>query len=369
MDIQMKNFIFAPKSIIYMKHIVICLCAVILSQGCLFAQKSKKAGSEEKIEVSVSCVAFYNLENLFDTIDDPTINDAEFLPDGANHWNTLKYTNKLKNMSYAISQIGVDVSPVGPMILGVSEIENRRVLEDLVAQPSIKDRNYQIIHVDGPDRRGVDCALLYNPDYFTVTRYISYPLHTDDANFRTRDQLMVSGYLQGEKVHIIVNHWPSRYGGEEYSRPKRNAAAALTKSICDSLFRKDPKAKIIVMGDLNDDPFNDSCAKVLGAKKEKAEVGGQELFNTLWKTLDRGIGSLSYNNQWNLFDQIIISGNLANADKSELSFWKAEIFNQSFLIEQEGKRKGSPKRTHSSGVWTNGYSDHFPTLIYLVKKK
>lgn len=348
------------------RHLILC-AAILLCVGAAFAKKPKV--SNEKNDFSVSCVAFYNLENLFDTIDGPN-NDAEFLPNGGYHWNSMKYNSKLKNMSYAISQLGIDVTPAGAAIVGVSEIENRGVLEDLVAQPSIKDRNYQIVHYDSPDRRGVDVGLLYNPDYFTVTgtRSVRFSLPTDTA-FRTRDQLVVSGYLQGEKIHVIVNHWPSRYGGEEYSRPKRDAAAALTKSICDSLYKTNPKAKIIIMGDLNDDPFNHSCAEVLGAKKERAEVASQEYFNTMWKTLDRGIGSLSYNGQWNLFDQIIISGNLANADRSELSFWKAEIFNRDFLTQQEGRYKGSPKRTHAGGVWLNGYSDHYPTMIYLVKKK
>ena len=196
-------------------------------------------------------------------------------------------------------------------------------------------------------------------------------LESDKAlELRTRDQLLVSGYVQGEKIHVIVNHWPSRYGGELYSRPNRNAAAALTKSICDSIYKKEPKAKIIIMGDLNDDPYNESCAVVLGAKKDRKDVEPQGYFNTLWKTLDRGIGSLGYNDSWNLFDQLIISGNLAHADSNnELAFWKSEIFNRDFLIVQEGQNKGYPKRTHTSGVWTNGYSDHFPVIIYLIKKK
>ena len=347
-----------------MKRLNLLLLGCIISLFNMMAQK-------QTASYSVSCVAFYNLENLFDTINDPTINDEEFLPQGGYHWSALKYENKLRNMAYAISQIGKNVSPVGPVILGVSEIENRRVLEDLVKEPAIKDQNYQIVHYDGPDRRGVDVGLLYNPTYFTVTNSVSHRLvMPDKPDFKTRDQLMVSGYLQGEKVYVIVNHWPSRYGGELYSRPNRNAAAALTKQICDSIYKTDAKAKIIIMGDLNDDPYNESCAKVLGAKKNKEQVEPQGYYNTLWKTLSRGIGSLGYNDAWNLFDQIIISGNLANADRSkELGFWKAEIFNQPFLIVQEGQSKGYPKRTHQGGVWLNGYSDHFPVLIYLIKQK
>lgn len=324
---------------------------------------------KEKVNVQVSCLAFYNQENFFDTINQPNVNDEEYTPNGPMQWNTQKYTAKLEHMSYAISQIGLDYCPSGVAMIGLSEIENRGVLEDLVKQPTLANRSLQIVHYDSPDRRGVDVALLYNPKLFIVTNSKSYRLviPTDTA-FRTRDQLMVSGYLQGEKVHVIVNHWPSRSNGELPSRPKRNAAAALTRSIADSLFRVDPKAKIIIMGDLNDDPFNDSCAKILGAKKEINDVKDGELYNTLWKTLDRGIGSLAYNDQWNLFDQIIISSELAHSDRSKLKFWKAEVFNRSFLTQQEGKYKGSPCRTHSGGAWTNGYSDHYPTLIYLIKE-
>ena len=327
----------------------------------------KKSKTEQNVKVQVSAVAFYNLENLFDTIDGPN-NDAEFLPNGANKWSGMKYKAKLHNMSYAISQLGLETTSAGVAFLGVSEIENRGVLEDLVKQPELKDRSLQIVHYDSPDRRGVDVGLLYNPRLFTVTNSKSYRLHTEDTTFLTRDQLMVSGYLQGEKVHVIVNHWPSRSGGEERSRPKRNAAAGLTRSIVDSLFKADPKAKIFVMGDLNDDPFNESCATILGAKKNAEDVKPGELYNVFWKTLEKGSGSLSYNDQWNLFDQIIISNEFINGDKSKLKFWKSEIFYRNFLIQQEGRYKGTPLRTHAGGVWLNGYSDHLPTIVYLVKE-
>jgi hypothetical protein len=313
-------------------------------------------------------VSFYNLENLFDTINNDNVIDEEYLPNGPMKWGTMKYSAKLEHMSYAISQIGLDVTPAGVSFIGVSEIENRGVLEDLIKQPALAKRSLQIVHYDSPDRRGVDVGLLYNPRLFQVTNSKSYRLYTADSTFRTRDQLMVSGYLLGEKVHVIVNHWPSRSSGELPSRPKRNAAAALTRSIADSLFRLDPKAKVIIMGDLNDDPFNESCDKILRAKKNSEDVKEGDLYNTLWKTLDSGIGSLAYNDQWNLFDQQIISSGLAHAEKGKLRFWKAEIFNRAFLTQQEGRYKGSPLRTHAGGAWLNGYSDHYPTLMYLVKE-
>ncbi|VBB48703.1 conserved exported hypothetical protein [uncultured Paludibacter sp.] len=331
---------------------------------------SSQTSSASKIKMNLQAVsvAFYNLENLFDTINGPNI-DEEFLPDGAMKWTGYKYKAKIKNMSYAISQIGLDVTPDGVSIIGVSEIENRGVLEDLVKQPTLASRQYGIVHYESPDRRGVDVGLLYNPRDFIVTNSKSYRLHTPDTAFRTRDQLMVSGYLLGEKVHVIVNHWPSRYGGEVASEPNRIAAAKLTKSIVDSLYKVDENAKIIVMGDLNDDPQNKSTAEVLDAKRNMEDVPKEGLYNTMWRILDSGVGTLAYNGQWNLFDQIIISEPLIHSDNQHLRFWKAEVFNKSFLIQQEGTYKGSPLRTHAGGVWLNGYSDHFPTLIYLTKEK
>lgn len=344
------------------------ISALLTVQFSCSSKKSAIATSGEKnVKVELSSVGFYNLENLFDTIDNEN-NDEEYLPNGANKWGSMKYNAKLKNMSYVISQIGIDQTPLGLAVLGVSEIENRGVLEDLVKQPAIASRTYQIVHYDSPDKRGIDVGLLYNPRLFTVTNSKSYRLHTDDENFFTRDQLMVSGYLMGEKIHLIVNHWPSRSGGEDRSRPKRNAAAGLTRSIVDSLYRVEPKARIIVMGDLNDDPFNESCAVILGAKKNAEDVKAGDLYNVFWKTLEKGTGTLSYNDQWNLFDQIIISNELTHGEKNNLRLWKSEVFYRNFLIQQEGKYKGTPLRTHGSGVWLNGYSDHLPTLIYLVKE-
>lgn len=342
---------------------------LVLASVCTAAWAAPEKESKGKVSVSVSCIGFYNLENLFDTINDPTINDEQFLPKGGYKWTGRKYESKLKRMSYAISKIGIDVSPVGPVVLGVSEIENTGVLNDLVAQPALKDRNYQVVHIDGPDRRGVDVGLLYNPSYFTVTNVVSHPYRTDDPDFFTRDQLAVSGYLQGEKVHFIVIHWPSRWGGEKRSRPLRVGAAKVTRSICDSIYATDKDAKIMIMGDFNDDPYNEACAVTLNAKKDKKDVKKHGLYNPLWQYLDKGIGSLAYNNNWNLFDMILLSEPLANAPREELSFWRAEIFNKSFLLQQEGAYKGHPLRTHSRGVWTNGYSDHLPVIVYLVKKK
>jgi hypothetical protein len=309
-------------------------------------------------------IGFYNLENLFDTIDDPIKNDAQFLPDGDYAWGTMKYTNKLQKMAYAISQM-----PKNLAILGVSEIENINVLEDLVKEPAISNRKLKPILIEGPDKRGIDVGLLYNTKLFKPTNITSTRMQSELENFFTRDQLCVSGILDGEEIHIIVNHWPSRSGGEERSKPRRAEAARTTKHICDSLFAINPNAKIVVMGDLNDDPIDPSITKELGAKSKIEDTKIGELFNTTYAFYKQGIGTLAYKDQWNLFDQIIISQAWLNTDRKSLSYWKTEIFNKDFLKQQDGRYKGYPLRTHAGGVWANGYSDHFPCLIWVVKYK
>lgn len=307
-------------------------------------------------------IGFYNLENLFDTINDPNKNDEQFLPDGSYSWGSLKYTSKLEKMSYAISKM-----PQNLAILGVSEVENIHVLEDLVKEPSIRSRQLKPIVVEGPDRRGVDVGLLYNPSYFQLTNVTSTRVKTEIENFITRDQLCVTGNLAGEEIHIIVLHWPSRGGGLKRSNPRRADAAITTKAICDSLFALNANAKIIIMGDLNDDPVDASVVKHLGAKPSKEQTNEKELYNPMYELYKKGIGSLAYQDQWNLFDQIHVSKGLINNNQNELSYWKTKIFNKDFLKQQDGKYKGYPLRTHSGGVWTNGYSDHFPVMIWLTK--
>lgn len=341
------------KKIIY---IISILSLLLLSQSSL-AQK----------KVGVYAVGFYNLENLFDTERDESINDIDFTPQGANSWTDEKYRKKLNNLASVITKLAKEYTPAGPAILGVSEIENRKVLEDLIKTGAMPSMGYEIIHYDSPDRRGIDVGLLYNPQLFTVTSSTAYPYNLpDNPNFRTRDQLLVSGYLAGEPFHVIVNHWPSRTGNK--SSELREFAASISKHIADSIYAADPKAKIVIMGDLNDDPDNRSTRVVLDAKKSQEEVKPGGLFNTMWEFYSRGIGTLSYQNKWSLFDQIIISESLLGKDRSTLKFWKAEIFNRDFLLQKEGKRKGYPLRTFSDNRFMNGYSDHLPVLIYLVKE-
>lgn len=312
-------------------------------------------------------VAFYNLENLFDTINNNGKYDKEFSPAGDKKWDSHKYWEKIKNLSYAISQLTTKSTPDGPAVVGVSEVENESVLKDLVGAEALKHLGMKYIHHDSPDRRGVDVSLLYNPRYFRPLNVTNHLLYIDSLpNFRTRDQMCVVGLLGPARVAIIVNHWPSRRGGAEQSSWLREAAARLSRHIADSLHQIDPTMGVIVMGDLNDDPMNRSCSKTLGAFKKIENVGQGYFFNPFWKKLDDGIGSYIYRSGWNLFDQIIVGYELLPQGSNRLEYFNAKVWNDKpFLIQQEGQYKGSPLRTFGSGVWMNGYSDHLPTEVFL----
>ncbi len=319
---------------------------------------------------NVISIGFYNLENLFDTINDVGFeNSDEFTPEGVNHWTSARYNKKLANMANAISQIAVNDTPNGLALLGLSEMENKSVLEDLVKQEAILDRDYQIVHFESSDRRGVDVALLYQPKYFHVTSSKSYPLRmAEDTAWRTRDQLVVTGLLDGENIHVIVNHWPSRSGGAEASESKRIAAADLCRHIVDSLFTLDENAKILVLGDMNDNPDNLSIEQHLKAKGDVTKIEAGELFNPMFNLYKEGVGSLEYKGIWDLFDQIIISTGFLRTGKSGFKFGQAHVFNYDFLKQKEGPYEGYPDRTFAGKNYLGGYSDHFPVYINLVKE-
>ena len=320
-------------------------------------------------QVQAAGIAFYNLENFFDTIpNNPLGRDLEYTPGGQNQWDSRKYNNKVHNLATAIASFknASKLTPYGPALIGVSEVENRGVLEDLVNAPELKPLGLKICHHDSPDRRGIDVGLLYNPRYFELENVTNHRLTA--ISFATRDQMCVVGRLLGERIAVIVNHWPSRLGGQEKSSPNREAAAELCLAIADSLWKVDPNIGVVIMGDLNDDPQDKSCAQVLGAAKKPDKVKAHQFFNPFWKMLDDGIGTLAYKSSWNLFDQIILSGNLVNTDEYRWHFQKAVVHNYEFLRDPEGSRQGYPLRTFASGVYLNGYSDHFPTEVILVRK-
>jgi Predicted extracellular nuclease len=325
--------------------------------------------AQDKKKYRIACIGFYNVENLFDTKHDEGKNDYEFLPNGGSQWTEERYQKKLESLSEVISKLGTKTVPSGPAILGLSEIENMNVLEDLVAMPLIKDKNYQIVHYEGPDMRGVDVALIYQPSIFKLvsSRPISLKIPWN-TGFFTRDQLLVSGILDGEMMHIIVNHWPSRSGGEKRSSPLRCAAADLTRSTVDSILQTDSNAKIIIMGDFNDDPINNSLLKNLRAKGKQENLKEGDLFNPMYKMYKDGVGSLAYRDSWSLFDNIIVSQGLLGDDRSTYKFYQAKVFNEPFLTQQNGQYKGYPFRTFAGGAYQGGYSDHFPVYMYVIKE-
>lgn len=340
---------------------------VLLLPLWLFLFVFSTLNAQEK-KYELYSVGFYNLENLFDTIHDSGKNDYEFLPDGANKWGTLKYTNKLKNMARVLNEMGTDVLPVGMAAVGVSEIENSRVLKDLVEHETLAPRGWDFIHIEGPDRRGVDCALLYNPKLFKPisSKLAPYITEDNDTTYKTRGFLIVSGDMGGEMVHIIVNHWPSRYA----KSPARERAGFLVRQLKDSIMTAMPDSKVLIMGDMNDDPDDKSMKNSLGAVREREELKkSSDLYNPWWNILrKKGLGTLKYNGKWNLFDQIVLSGNVIGNDRSTLKLYKTEIFSRNYLFQQEGRYKGNTLRTHAGGVWLNGYSDHLPVIVYLVKE-
>lgn len=326
-------------------------------------------------EYQLACFGFYNLENLFDTISDPDPNKIlqdDFTPLGSKKWNTKKYYQKLNNMAAVINQLGVSTaSPDGVTVLGVCEIENKAVLIDLVDHEKIKSRNYQIVHHEGPDRRGIDCALFYNPKYFKLESSKSFTLKMpNDTTFFSRDQLLVTGSFMGERMHFMVFHWPSRRGGEKKSRPKRVQAAMLARSITDSIRSAEKDAKIILMGDFNDDPVSSSVKDFIKAESDIENVNPENFYNCMFEKYKKGIGSLAYRDNWNLFDQFIVTPSLItnNSDYATFKYFSSTVYNKSYLKNKEGNFAGYPFRTYVGSTFMGGYSDHFPVYIYLVRE-
>ncbi len=317
----------------------------------------------------IVCVGFYNLENLFDTIDDPKKNDDAFTPGGANAWTGSRFREKIANLARVISELGTDITPDGAAILGLSEVENDHVVRELIQTPELIDRNYKVIHRESPDYRGIDNALIYQPKYFQPLNIKTYTLTIPGLdNFKTRDQLLVSGILDQDTVHILVNHWPSRRGGEARSMPRRIAAAQLSRHIVDSLQQMQSGAKIIIMGDLNDDPKDPSIKKHLNVKGERQDLNPGDLYNPYERMHETGIGTLAYRDVWNLFDMIILSESLSGEEMDNYTLFKPFVYKKDYLIQKNGRYKGYPLRTFGGGVYLSGYSDHFPVYVLLIKK-
>ena len=311
---------------------------------------------------ATTTIGFYNVENLFDTIDNPKTADDDFTTIGKKKWNRKKYHIKIKKLGSVISQLGLNRSKYPPAIVGLVEVENTKVVEDLVNSTHLRKHHYGFVHYDSPDERGIDVALLYNKHAFEYLGSKTHPVFLkNEKGLRdyTRDILEVTGNLHGEMVHVLVNHWSSRREGAAETEHKRIIAAETARNIIASINDKEMDPKIIIMGDFNDDPTSNSIKNYLVK---------EDFYNPMESILASGQGTLTYNGNWNLFDQIIFSKNFLEKKKGQLYFKHAEVFNNKWMKVFKGKLKGSPFRTYIGKWYQGGFSDHFPVYAFLKKK-
>lgn len=304
-------------------------------------------------------IAFYNLENLFDTFDDQYTNDNDFLPKSEKRWTEKRYRKKVRKLGYSISQIGIETAKKPPTIVGLAEVENKLVIEDLLESKFLNEHNYDLVHYDSPDERGIDVALIYDTNAFKVENSEVFPLDLFDEDGErdyTRDILLVEGLLNDEKINILVNHWPSRHSGEEITEQDRILASNKVLEIISILKTKNKNAKIIVMGDFNDGPNNKSIKQL---------TNKEDLFNPMESLKSYLRGSLNHRLEWHLFDQILFTTNFFEHKTNAHYFSKANIFDSEFLKQYKGKYKGGPFRTYLGLKYKGGYSDHFPVFIHL----
>ncbi|PQV51722.1 hypothetical protein CLV33_101650 [Jejuia pallidilutea] len=313
------------------------------------------------IRHNMQTVAFYNIENLFDLRDSRFTNDNDFLPESVKRWTPKRYQNKLQKIGYAISNIGRQETGKHPAIVGLAEVENAKVLKDLIASKHLEDCDYNYVHFDSLDERGIDVALLYNTKAFKVfhTETFSVSLVDNDGTpDYTRDILLVGGKLDGENVYFILNHWSSRREGVEETEFKRLAASEKVSEIISWLTQEDKHAKIMVLGDFNDTPQNESLKRL---------TEDHSLFNPFETLRSFTRGTVKHRRQWYVFDQILVSTNFFKSSKNEFEFFKANIFDVDFLKLFRGPFKGAPFRTYVGKKYKGGYSDHFP--VYTILKK
>jgi len=305
-------------------------------------------------------VAFYNLENLFDTVHDKGKLDKDFTPEGFKKWTMKRYKRKVYKLAKTIAEIGEKSSSTPPVLVGVAEVENDNVIEDLINAEPLRAIDYDFVHYESPDERGIDTALIYHKKYFQVAHSEPITLYVNNPNGErdtTRDILYVRGKLSGEKVHVFVNHWPSRRDGAEETGYKRVKAAQTLSEFMQKLELTFKNPNYIVLGDFNDDPKSESIQTL---------VNDRALYNPMDKLhIPVQRGSANYKKNWSLFDQIMVSHNFLNHEKGTHSFAHANIFDKEFLVEFKGKYKGTPYRTYAGRKYIGGYSDHFPVYIQL----
>jgi len=318
---------------------------------------------QKKRVTNIFTIAFYNLENLFDTRNDPTKLDDDFTPGGFKKWTPKRYRKKIRKLSKTISHLGVKESHRHPVLIGLAELENKSVIKDLISAPSLKDKGYQYVHYDSPDERGIDTALLYDPKYFKVIVSEKIPLiveNLDGVRDATRDILYVHGHLKGEGIYLFVNHWPSRRGSDTETAYKRIIAAETIQDFMQKIEESELNPNFVVMGDFNDGPTDISIQTLLN---------GKQLYNPMEVLINMRRGSANYKQHWSLFDQIILSKTFLDKEAGTLTFEHANIFDDHFLKEWNGRYKGNPFRTYVGRKYLGGYSDHFPVYVQFLFKE
>ncbi len=307
-------------------------------------------------------VVFYNVENLFDLKDTPGKADQEFTPEGEKNWNAVRYKDKLQAVSRAISAINEGDLPE---IIGLCEVENQKVVSELIHTGLLARGKYQVIHHESPDFRGIDCALIYRPSAFKVLEHAAIPVRfADDPGYKTRDILYVRGRTRNlEELHVFVNHWPSRRGGVEKTKSKRNHAARVLKRKIDSLAGRGRRSHILVMGDMNDEPDNESLRQMLGAGSP--ENTGEGLVNLMYPADSAGKGSYNYRGEWTMLDNIIVSRGLLDKKGFQCIGKKGFVFHQDWMEYRRNDGGIAPDATYGGDTYYGGVSDHFPVYIRL----
>ena len=342
-----------------MKLIVICILLFTIPIA-LFSQ-----------EESTFRILFWNVENLFDPEDDSLKNDGEFTPEGTRHWTKSRMYSKINKTAKVILATG---NPEPPVVVGLCEIENENVVRKLITYSPLRNFNYDLVHQESPDRRGIDVALIYRKEFFLPLFSRAIPIHFPfDTAGRTRDILYVKGLLNNQDtVHLFVNHWPSRYGGYMATKPKREYVASCLRAVCDSIFSSNPKANIIIGGDFNDDPTDESLSVCLNALPEKPDNKNSDyLVNLMSIVKERGEGTLKHGAEWNVFDMLIVSGNLLKNEDSGMKILneKASVFKADFLFETDERNLGKKlNRTYIGFKYHGGFSDHLPVYLDLYIK-
>ena len=353
---------------------ILCFCiACDQKSGGVVSAGGKTSTDGAPVPQELAIVGFYNVENLFDTIDDPdNSGDDEFLPNAAKRWTAQRYEGKLARLASAIAEMGSTSVIGGPALLGLAEVENERVLRDLITQPALAKSRYDIIHYDSPDRRGIDVGLVYRTELFqplhSAPLRVSLGMDEDSRERITRDVLYVKGLLLGDTLHVLINHWPSRRGGEEASRPDRAVAASVVRAAVDSIRERNAAAGVILLGDFNDDPTDASLTVTLRAAETRGDAALSGLYNPMVSTFRRGEGTLVYRNNWNLFDQVIVSAGLVE-NGPDWTLADTRIVRAPYLLQSGGRYDGYPSRTFVGDRYLGGYSDHLPVYAILSRPK